>query len=224
MMQKFGIALAVVLALAPFGAANAAEAQQQSQVSDASQIVDTLDVTTVGKLIAEIGGQKVETREEGDKKMIFFYDGDQPYVVMVTACEAKPGKCLGLAQMALVDTSPVTITLDQINTVNSDSIFLTGFKLEGNQVGFGRIIIVDGGVTRQNLAINIAAFVVTFPDMLAKLKGQLTSSLQQSQPAAAAAVANARFTPVMADPRRVSAVSDQMLAHYKTLLTQGIRR
>ena len=220
-MQKFGIAFAAALALAPMSAATAYAA---SEVSDASKIVDSLDVTTVGKLIAEIGGQKVETREEGDKKIIVFYEAEQPYIIAITACDGKPGKCIALAQMAIVDTSPAAISLDQINTVNSDSLFMTGFKLDGNKVGFGRILIVDGGVTRQNLAINIAAFVVTFPEMLKKLGGQLTSSLQQPGQPATAAMASVAFKPVIADPRQVKAISDQLLIQYKSLLTRGIRR
>lgn len=219
-MQRHAIAFAAALALAPFTALTTSAAD--SQVSDASKIIDSLDVTTVGQLIAEIGGQKVETREEGDKKVIIFYDNGQPYLTLVTACTATPGKCIALAQMAIVDTSPLQISLDQINTVNSDSLFMTGFKLEGANVGFGRVLIVDGGVTRQNLAVNIAAFVVTFPEMMKKLKGQLTSSIQPSQPGAAA-MANVTFKPVVASPAQVKAISDQLLTQYKSLLTRGVR-
>jgi len=220
-MQKLGIAFAAALALAPIGAATAFAA---SEVSDASKIVDSLDVTAVGKLIAEIGGQKVETTEQGDKKLIVFYESDQPYIIAITACDAKPGKCIALAQMALVDTSPASISLDQLNTVNGDSLFMTGFKLDGNKIGFGRIIVVDGGVTRQNLAINLAVFVVAIPEALKLIQGQLTSSLQQQpNPQAAAALASLRFTPVQADPRQLRAISDQLLTPYRAMLTRGIR-
>ena len=185
-----------------------------ADVSDATSIVDSLDVTSVGRLVAEIGGQKVETREEGEKKYVTFYDGEQPYIIAITLCDAKPGKCMALMQLALVDTGATKITSEQMDKLNGD----------GNKIGFGRILIVDGGVTRQNLAINIAGFVVTFQEEMKKLAGQLTSSLERSgNTAAAAAMANTHFRPVQADPRHIRYVSDQLLAQYRTMLTRGIR-
>jgi len=219
-MRTLGFAVAAVATLAMFGVSGASAAD----VSDATSIVDSLDVTSVGRLVAEIGGQKVETREEGEKKYVTFYDGEQPYIIAITLCDAKPGKCMALMQLALVDTGATKITSEQMDKLNGDSLFLTGFTLDGNKIGFGRILIVDGGVTRQNLAINIAGFVVTFQEEMKKLAGQLTSSLERSgNTAAAAAMANTHFRPVQADPRHIRYVSDQLLAQYRTMLTRGIR-
>ena len=39
----------------------------------------------------------------------------------------------------------------------------------------------------------------------------------------AAAVVSTKFKPVIADPAQVKAVSDQLMAQYKSLLTRGIR-
>ena len=88
------------------------------------------------RCIAELGGQKVETKEEGDKRVITFFDGDQPYIVIVTLCEVKPGKCLGVVELALVNTSPNDISLEQLNKLNADNIYLSGFKVDTNKFGY----------------------------------------------------------------------------------------
>jgi hypothetical protein len=218
-MRRFSIALAATLAMASFDLATAAE----NQISDPTTLVDSVDVTTLGKLIAEIGGQKVETRESGDKKYVTFFNGEQPYVAMVTLCDIKPGKCLAVLQLALIDTSPLTVSLDQLNKINGDNVYLTGFKLDGNKMGFGHVLIVDGGVTRQNLASNVGGFVGTFEDTMKKLANPVTSSLQPGQAATAVAATNVQFHPIQADPRHISYLADQLLAQYRGLLTRDIR-
>ncbi|MBI1211660.1 MAG: hypothetical protein GC190_09370 [Alphaproteobacteria bacterium] len=218
-MRKSGLVIAS-LALAAFSASSATAAE--SLISNPTAVIDTLDVTTVGEMLAEIGAQRVETSEEGDKKLIRFYNGEVPFIAAVALCDLKPGKCLGLAEVTVMQTS-ANITLDVINKYNSDNLFMAAFKLDDNRLGFGRVVIVDGGITRQNLAINLAGFVVGIPEAVKQLQGQLTSSLQRSNPRAAAAMANIRFTPVQADPRHARFVADQLMAQYKALLTRGIR-
>lgn len=221
-MRSFGLAFAGLLlaAASPLAAIAAGE----PPISDATKVVDTLDVTTIGAMIAELGGQKVETREEGDKKIVTFADGDQPYIAIVTLCDVKPGKCLGLAQLALVDTSPTVITNEQINKLNSDNIFLTSFKLDGNKIGFGRVVLIDGGVTRANLAINVAAFVQTYKTSMKNLAAQLTSSLQLPPGTQQAfSTTSLGFHPLPPDPRQVNALNDRLLQQYRQMLTQGIR-
>ena len=70
----------------------------------------------------------------------------------------------------------------------------------------------------------MAAFVVSIPEALKLIQGQLTSSLQQQpNPQAAAAFGSLHFTPVQADPRQVRAIADQLLTPYRAMLTRGIR-
>lgn len=217
-MHRPSIVLAA-LALTIFAAGSAFA--KNKVVSDPSKVLDSADVATVAAIIAEVGGQRVETHDDNNQKTVTFFHGEQSYTVSVTACDA--GKCIVVAPMALVDTSPTTLTSDQLIKINSDNIYLSSFKVGGNTIAFAHVLIIDGGVTRQNLAVNIQDFVDTFESTLRKLANPLTSSLQ-GQGGHPAAMSYVRFRSVVPSPRDIQAISGQLAPQYRDLLTRGSRR
>jgi hypothetical protein len=225
MMRSLGMCVAACLAVASLGTSVAIAAEETGPtVTDSTTVIDTLDVTTVGKLVMEVGGQRVETKEEGDNKVVSFYDGETPFLAIITLCDIKPGKCIALVQISVLSTGTTDVPVEAINKHNSENVLITAFKLEGNKIGFARAVIVDGGITRQNLAINIAAFVIAFGDSVKKLQNPLTSSLQLNRAPGASSLANVQFTPVRADPRHVQFLTNALLEQYKTTLGRSLRR
>jgi hypothetical protein len=217
-MRHMTIAVATTLALA----ALATPADARNVISDPAKIVESADAATIAAIVNEMGFAKAEIREDKGEKAVVFTYNEQPYIISVTGCDT--GKCESMIPIALVDTSPQTITTEQLVKITDDNIYLAAFKLDGNVVGFGHVVIMEGGVTRQNVAVNIADFIVTYEETLKKLVGNpLTSSLQPSQQQAAAALASMRLRPVMPRADQVHTINARLLQQHRDLFTQGTR-
>ena len=214
----------LALTLAALAFASSAALATNAQISNGAAVIDTLDVQAVGAIISELGEQNVEVSDKGDAKSVTYVDEGQPYLTVVTLCDFKPGKCLALIQLTIVDLGTTVITSDQIVKLAGDNIFLTVFKPEGkgNLIAFARVMMIDGGVTRQNLAVNIENYVDTSRSTIRTLASKLISTGDHAgTPMSAASI---QIHPVQADRRTVQAIQSQLLSHYREMLTQRMRR
>jgi len=223
-MRRFGLVLsAACFALAPFGATLVCAAEPSDlTVSEPTTLIDSLNADMVSKLITELGGLKVQASEADGKKIITFMDGEMPNNIGIAACDIRPGKCVALVQLVIVTTGTADVPLDMLNKYNQDGLFLTAFKLDGNKIGFGRVLLVDGGVTKLNLAANITSFGATLDDALKQLRAQLVPTAQLEKPpgTTAAAMAAAPFTAVPADVKQMGPLMNAMLAQYKATVSR----
>ena len=128
------------------------------KLSNPKAIVDTVTPEMIQALITEMGGKDAQVRESENGKVVTFSDGSLPYVFGIAGCEVKPGKCMTLVMLVFVDMGASGITADMINTRNNDSFFATSVKIDDKVIAFGRGVLVDGGVTRENLSLNIAIY------------------------------------------------------------------
>lgn len=145
-------------------------------ITDPMSLVDTVTVDNVSKLVAELGAQDVKTQDISGTKMVTFMDAGVPYNLPIFLCDVRPGKCVALAMAVVVDPGATSYGLEALNEYNKNNPFLTAVKLDGNKIGLGRLWLVDGGVTKKNLAVNIASFIVNFRAV--KLQPQVVASAQ----------------------------------------------
>lgn len=173
-MRSLGLLTAAVcLSLAP----SIALAQPaEPPISAPSSIVDSVTIDGLSALMKELGAQNIEAREGG--KLLTFQDGPVPYNMNIALCDIRPSKCLAVAMGVIMDPGSTSYSHEAINNYNKDNLFVTAIKLDGNKVAFGRIWLVDGGITKKNLAINISSFVVTFNEGLKSLQSQVVAGVQ----------------------------------------------
>ena len=219
-MMKFTIT-ASLLALTLAAPALAADAKQ---ISDATKVLDNTDTTTIASIVTEMGAGKVQSKDDATHHVVYFADGEFPFIVSVSGCDN--GKCFAFVPMAIADTSPMTLTLDQINKINKETPFISVIQLDGNKIGFAHVVVMDGGVTRQNIAANIGGFAVVVEGVFKKMANPLTSSLTapSGTPQAANAMMAVHFRPVAPDPQQLQAIADQLTAQHRATLTQSFRR
>ena len=173
-MRSLGLLTAAVcLSLAP----SIALAQPaEPPISAPASIVDSVTIDGLSALMKELGAQNIEAREGG--KLLTFQDGPVPYNMNIALCDIRPNKCLAVAMGVIMDPGSTNYSHEAINNYNKDNLFVTAIKLDGNKVAFGRIWLVDGGITKKNLAINISSFVVTFNEGLKSLQSQVVAGVQ----------------------------------------------
>jgi hypothetical protein len=188
-------------------------------ITNPNEIVTEVTEDNLVALLKELGVQKLELRDTSTgHKQIVFYDGTMPYNMMVAGCQIRPGKCVAFALVAIIDTGTTNYSLDAINSVNKNSSFVTVVKVETGKVGGGRIDIIDGGVTKKYLAINIASFVVNFLDSMKTLQSQLTAGYQQGGGFQNAAFGAPRLHGVPATPQQMREIVDGLSKRYATTL------
>lgn len=182
------------MAVAALLAAPAANAAQDSlNISNPTQQVETAVAEDLAQIVREVNGQDVQVREANGKKGVTFKDGDIPYTIAPVFCDIQPGRCLGYVMVVVVDNSELKFSLDTLNSANKSTSFLTFFREEANKFTVGRVNLVDGGVTRKNIAINISLCALEFREAMKKLQNQLTVNLDRGAPFQRASYGPARW-------------------------------
>lgn len=213
-MRTIALALsALALALAPAFAAESPE----PPISNPSALVNDASAEQMAEMLRELGAQQVEVREAEGSKVVGFMDANIPYNVGFGLCDVRPGKCLAMTILVIVNMgTSASPPLETINTLNS-SMFVTVVKIDANRFAVGRVLLVDGGVTKKNLAINVGSFVLTFNAVMQKLSNQVVAALQ---PGTARLSAQRRDMPrpAFAHPAEVARISKALTAQYATTL------
>ncbi len=175
--MRFSLTALVAAAIVFAVPAQAAEPAEPA-LANANQVIDNLTLESIADLLREMGAQQVEIKEVGNQRGILMVDGGIPYNVAVGLCDRRPGKCLVLGIMVVIENGAGGYPLDTLNTVNKNNLFVTLYKVDSAKFGVGRLHLVDGGVTKRNLAINVASYVATFRDVMQQLQNQTIASVR----------------------------------------------
>jgi hypothetical protein len=200
-------------ALAAVPATNAAP-ESSLNVTNPTQVVDSAVAEDLAQIVREVNGQDVQVREANGKKGITFKDGDIPYTMAPVFCDILPGKCLGFVMVVVVDNSELKFTLDTLNSANKSTSFLTFFKEENNKFTVGRVTLVDGGVSRKNIAINISVCAMEFREAMKRLQSQLTAGFDRGTPYQRASYGPARWRAYAPSPDYAASLADKFAPEY----------
>jgi hypothetical protein len=181
-------------------------------------MIDGATVENMTELLTELGAQQVQVHEGEGMTVLTFRDGDVPYNVGITLCNVRPGKCVAVTFMVIVDPGATSYSLEAFNAFNRDSLFVTLVKLDGNRFGVGRILLIDGGVTKKNLAINLGSFALTFRAALQYLSGQVVAGFEPPRGSIQRLDYRAMPRAVRATPQELVRVMNTMSKQYQTTL------
>jgi hypothetical protein len=101
-MRRLYFALAAAAAFTT-GHAVAAE-PPDPPLTNPMTVWDSVTPEGVAETVRELGGQQVEVRGSGADKIVSFVDGNIPFNLAVTICDVRPGKCVGLVMLVIMDT------------------------------------------------------------------------------------------------------------------------
>ena len=166
-------AVAAMLVAAPSFAA-------EPPISNPGSQMENLTLANVAEIVTELGAQNVEQHDTDGNKIVTFTDQNIPYN-MLLVCEA--GNCTGLVMLVAMETGTNKYPLEVLNASNKENILVTITKLDEQKIGIGRAMITEGGVTKKNVAINVATFVGSVQTSIKYLASQLVAGIQQGSPA-----------------------------------------
>ncbi len=210
---------ALVAAIVAFAVPAQAAEPADSPLANPDKIYDSVTLEGVVEILREMGAQQVEIKEAGGQKSILMVDGGVPYNVATGLCDKRPGKCLVLGILVMVENGSGGYPLDALNVINKNNMFVTLFKEDSAKFGVSRLQLVDGGVTKRNLVINIASFVATFREAMQQLSTQTIAGYQYgSGRYQRASFGQTQIRPVVATPREMQEFVGQMGSQYRTTL------
>jgi hypothetical protein len=205
------LAAAAVLTAAPALAADAPE----PPITNPMSIVDSVGPEQFADLMRELGAQQVQIREAEGQKIVTFFNGEVPYNVGFSLCDIRPGKCLALTMIVVINLGTGTApALETLNAANG-GMYVTAVRVDANRFAVGRVEIVDGGVTKKNLAINAGSFIVTFQALMRSLNEQVVASVQ---PRSSYLSAPTRPRAVFATPSEMARITKALSANYANYL------
>lgn len=214
MMRRvfLGLASAALVLAAPV------LAQSDSSISNPTSIIDNANPEQVAELMRELGATNVEVRGSDAGKVVGFQVGVVPYNVGFSLCNVRPGKCLAMTTLVIVNSGEQPApALDALNTVNG-SMFVTLVRLDANRFAAGRVHLVDGGVTKKNLVVNIASFMLTFDEAMKTLNNQVVAGIQPRGVHLSAPIRRTMPRPVRATPEEIAHIANVMSAKYAATL------
>lgn len=211
MIRTACIALSLALA-APVMAAD-----QPDPLTNPTLVMDGVTAESAAEIMREIGGRDVQIRETETGKIVTFFDGNIPYNLGIVQCDIRPGKCIGLIMVVVVEGG--NFSLETINTRNKSDLFVSVAKFDETRTGIGRALLVDSGVTKKNIAINIATFAGAVQLAIKTLNEQVVASI--GQPQLLRAGSTPRLRPILLPPRETARIIAAFDKPYATRLTGG---
>jgi hypothetical protein len=176
MHNRIASTFAALAAFACLTPAPSAAQEADLKIANPSAVIDTITPESVKALVVEMGVKDAQIRDGENNPVVTFVDGNLPYVFGITGCDIRPGKCLSLVMLIFVDMGASGITADMINARNTDSFFATSIKVDDKVIAFGRGVLVDSGVTRKNLGMNIAVYANLVRDGIKHFSSQIVAS------------------------------------------------
>lgn len=207
MIRTACVALSLALA------ASAMAADQPEPLTNPTMLMDSVTAENVAEIVREIGGQDVQIRQVDNSSLVTFSDAGIPYNLGIVQCDVRPGKCVGLIMVVVVEGGK--FSLETINARNKSDVFVSVAKFDETKTGIGRALLVDSGVTKKNIAMNIASFAGAVRLAIKTLNEQVIASAGQQQYLRAGTASPAPFRPVLLPPRetaRIIAVLDKPYA------------
>lgn len=147
-----------------------------ADIADPKGIVDNITPEGIRALVTEMGVKDAQIRDGESNKVVTFTDGSTPYAFGIASCDVKPGRCLTLVMLVFVDMGGSGITTEMVNERNKESFFNTSVKVDDKIIAFGRGVLVDGGITRSNLASNINVFAGQVREGVKHFSSQVVAS------------------------------------------------
>ena len=199
-MRFFAAALAsvsIAIATAPYASA------ADLQLKDPTSQIENLTPENITAILTELGAQQIETHAvEGGHKLVTFKDGEVPFNLGFGLCDVRPGSCLALIMVVGFDPGTTHYPLELFNTFNRDNSFVSVVQLDGNKFAVSRMLFTDGGVSRKNVALNIANFAAAPAEVMKFLTSQLVAGYDQGSAAqfqrASLGAAQPRMVPIAA--------------------------
>jgi hypothetical protein len=154
-MQGFAKIL-VVSVFALLGMAGAASAASSGGQRGVAQQTFTSD--SVMSILGEAGATNLQ---KGVAEGIPYVKGTDHngfnFVALMRACEQTACRGIELAYSWRMDGK--TVSLPSVNAFNEQYTFAKAFLTEGGNLVLSRLIIADGGITRDNVLANVIVFL-----------------------------------------------------------------
>lgn len=180
-------------------AAPAMAADQPEPLTNPTMLMDSVTAESVAEIVREIGGQDVQIRQVDQSSVVTFSSAGIPYNLGIAQCDIRPGKCVALIMVVVMEGGQ--ISLETINKRNKSDLFLSVAKFDETKTGIGRALLVDSGVTKKNIAMNIAVFAGAVQLAIKTLNEQVVASAGQQQYLRAGTAPGSRLRPVLLPPR-----------------------
>jgi hypothetical protein len=171
----FGAVLAAV-ALSNVAPTSAAEAGDITGLTKPGSVIDSVSTDNISEILREMGAQQIEVHDAGKMKVVTFVESNVPYNLGITLCDIRPGKCVGLVLIVAMDTGTLKFPLELINSHNKDNIFAAVTQIDSKKIGIGHALLIDSGVTKKNLAMNIGTFAISVQEAMKYLASQFVAS------------------------------------------------
>lgn len=158
------VALAFIFSMLPFVAAHAQNNSASTAAKSPTKLVKSVVETDLSSLIIDEGHVIDEVHPFGNPSVRGKTKDGLLFLLIGTACD-KNGVmgCQGIMMQVRYDSNE-SVTTDGINAANNNSAALsTGWDKAEKTVIFTRYVVLDGGVTYQNVRENLRVLLTILP-------------------------------------------------------------
>ncbi|MEQ1752629.1 MAG: YbjN domain-containing protein [Micropepsaceae bacterium] len=151
------------------------------QLTNEKSTIDYFTADNVSGLLKELGAQQVQVQSSDTGKSVTFQDGAIPYNAILTVCNKTTGANCEATILVVIFEGSTSYPVDAFNNFNKEQSFVTAVKLEENKYAISRMLLSSGGVTKKNVAVNIASFASAPAKVMQYLSSQLVAGYQDGQ-------------------------------------------
>lgn len=204
MRHVLATTLASLMLLAPLSPALAQDTGLK--IANPKGIIDNASPENMIALLSDMGVTGAQVQENEGTKIVTFSDGALPYAFGFAGCEVKPGKCMTVVMLVFVDMGNAGITPDMINARNSDNFFVTSVKTDEKTIAFGRGVLLNGGITRENMALNIVVYASLVREGIKHFNAQVVAARNVPATVQNLSWGQGQVRPILPTPQQIRAV------------------
>ncbi len=130
-----------------------------TSTANADALIKKFTVDKVKAILTSAGAQDVTSKTTSGLDVVSFSSGELKHVGVLTVCSKDGSGCLGLQLLTGWDSGG-SVPYQTLNSFNYQVPFGSAFIDPDKTLVYNRYIICDGGVSDENVRINIANFVV----------------------------------------------------------------
>lgn len=130
--------------------------------AQSTDLVKSVTESDLTRYAEEAGHEVLGYGEAGDVSVRAKTEDGTVYYLTGTACSE--GICQGINMSARYSANEL-VTLDKINTANVRRAAVSVWRMD-DTLGISRYVILDGGMTEENILINLDNFIAIVPTVI----------------------------------------------------------
>lgn len=170
------------------------------------ELIEAITIESVSAILVEAGAEDVKPSSQ--EKVVLFKSGSRNYFVALNVCEEATHLC---SVVSIGRAIKAKLPLEVLNKINEKyNGLVAATRISDSSFKMVHATVVGGGVTKNNIAVNLVWYVNETPEFETFIKSQLIAEATRARPDVQNVSAGLPLGDVVLAPGEISALVEKL--------------